>query len=549
MNAGSKRPEKDAPAEAESLGDPELPPTWCRSNLEAVTDPKRPICYGILMPKENVSNGVPYVKVRDIKGGRVVLESLHRTSPEIASKYKRSSLRAGDLLLSIRGTYGRVAPVPKELDGGNITQDTARLAIVLEVAPKFIAYQLISNSVQNYFKQVARGVAVKGVNIADVKLTPIRLAPLSEQRRITDAIDEHVPRLDAGIAALKSARARLRRYRASVLKAACEGRLVPTEAELARAEGRDYEPADRLLSRILQHRRSRWEADHLAKLHAQGKPPKDDRWKAKYQEPAGPSSPELDDLAEGWIWVMVDALLVESLCNGISVKGSDSPPGVPALRLNAMSDHGFDYSTIRYLPIGEDIARDLEIVEGDFFVSRGNGSLALVGRGTLAQEPPFQIVFPDTMIRLRFNSILRESKWIKTIWSSRLIRRQIEDVVKTTAGIWKVSQPQVASILIPLPPLAEQHRIVAEVERRLSLVDDLDAALAAGLKRADRLRQAILKRAFSGRLVPQDPADEPASALLERIRADHEPSAPKTRTSKQSRSRPTGPDPQPSLFD
>ena len=73
---------------------------------------------------------------------------------------------------------------------------------------------------------------------------------------------------------------------------------------------------------------------------------------------------------------------------------------------------------------------------------------------------------------------------------------------------------------MPLPPLAEQQRIVAEVERRLSVVDQMEAAVGSGLKRAERLRQAILKRAFEGRLVPQDPNDEPASVLLERIRAE-----------------------------
>ena len=82
---------------------------------------------------------------------------------------------------------------------------------------------------------------------------------------------------------------------------------------------------------------------------------------------------------------------------------------------------------------------------------------------------------------------------------------------------------RVKQIVIPLPPLAEQQRIVAEVERRLSVVAEVEAAVAANLKRAERLRQAILKRAFEGKLVPQDPSDEPASALLERIREGREP--------------------------
>ncbi len=91
--------------------------------------------------------------------------------------------------------------------------------------------------------------------------------------------------LDAAVAALKRVQANLKRYRASVLKAACEGRLVPTEAELARKEGRTYETGAQLLARILKERRAKWEADQLAKMLAAGKPPKNDDWKKKYKEP------------------------------------------------------------------------------------------------------------------------------------------------------------------------------------------------------------------------------------------------------------------------
>ena len=114
------------------------------------------------------------------------------------------------------------------------------------------------------------------------------LAPRREQDRIVAEIEKQFSRLDAATAALKRVQANLKRYRASVLKAACEGRLVPTEAELARKEGRDYEPADKLLERILRERRARWEADTLAKMIASGKPPKDGHWKQKYKEPVAP---------------------------------------------------------------------------------------------------------------------------------------------------------------------------------------------------------------------------------------------------------------------
>ena len=124
-------------------------------------------------------------------------------------------------------------------------------------------------------------------------------------RRIVDAIDSYLTRLDDAVASLERVQAKLKAYRASVLKAAVEGRLVPTEASLARAEKRDYEPAEVLLARILKERRRRWEEAELAKLKAAGKTPKDDKWKAKYEEPVAPDTSTLPELPEGWCWASV----------------------------------------------------------------------------------------------------------------------------------------------------------------------------------------------------------------------------------------------------
>jgi type I restriction enzyme, S subunit len=117
----------------------------------------------------------------------------------------------------------------------------------------------------------------------------VTIPPAPEQERIIEALDSYLSRLDAAVASLDSAQAKLKVYRASVLKAAVEGRLVPTEAELARREGRSYEAAQVLLERILQERRRRWEDAELAKMTVHGKTPKDDRWKANYDEPTRPS--------------------------------------------------------------------------------------------------------------------------------------------------------------------------------------------------------------------------------------------------------------------
>src|SRR5205823_6903978 len=130
-------------------------------------------------------------------------------------------------------------------------------------------------------------------NLSIIKKTFFPLAPLAEQQRIVAEIEKQFTRLDAAVASLKRVQAQLKRYRAAVLKAACEGHLVPTEAELARAEGRDYEPADGLLARIFQERRQCWEAAHLAKMAGKGIRLADEKCKPKYQEPIAPKTNEL----------------------------------------------------------------------------------------------------------------------------------------------------------------------------------------------------------------------------------------------------------------
>ena len=348
----------------------------------------------------------------------------------------------------------------------------------------FLLHFLLQNSFrQKAARNMTGAVGLRRVPKSYLEQQAIPLPPIEEQSRIVAEIEKQFTRLDAGVAALRRVQANLKRYRAGVLKAASEGCLVPTEAELARAEGSSYEPADKLLARILTERRQKWSG------------------RGKYKEPVSPDPAQLHSLPEGWTWITIDQMLAQPLCNGISIKGSDNPPGVRALRLSAMSEYGFDYANSRYLPLADSDVDDLWIQEGDFFMSRGNGSLHLVGRGTVAQKAPVPTIFPDTMIRLRFAREIKKSGWIPTLWPSRMIRSQIEREVKTTAGIFKIAQPQVERMTIPLPPLSEQKRIVAEVERRLSVIDQLEAVVTTNLQRATRLRQSVLQKAFAYDLV------------------------------------------------
>jgi len=483
----------------------ELPPGWVTCTLRDVVD-------------DTVSGGGPttgdeflYVDISSIDNQTKRIDDVKRLPVAKAPSRARQRLLPNDVVVSMtRPNLNAVALVTADLAGAIGSTGFCVLRPVIE--SRYVYYRVQSLAFIEEMTGLVQGALYPAVRPRDVLAHRLPLPPLAEQRRIVQKIEELFTELDAGVAALERVRANLKRYRAAVLKAAVEGALTAGW----RAQHPDVESASDLLQRILRERRDAWEQAELARYAKSGKtPPKG--WQGKYKEPTAPDTTDLPDLPEGWCWANVEQLLIESPCNGISIKGSSEPPGVPALRLSAMSNGGFDYTDRRYIPISETVAESLAINAGDYFVSRGNGSLRLVGRGTLAQEPPEQVVFPDTMIRLRFSASSPVRSYMSLLWSSQVIRTQVERQARTTAGIYKISQADIASFTVPVPPLAEQEQIVAEVERRLSVVDDAEARVAAGLKRAARLRQSILKRAFAGQLVPRDPTDEPVGALLERM--------------------------------
>ncbi|MCW7546265.1 restriction endonuclease subunit S [Aurantimonas litoralis] len=151
-------------------------------SLSEIVSSDRKITYGILKPGPDVVDGVPYVRVVDIQNNRVKVDQLRRTTPEIAHEYRRSKLKSGDLLISIRGHVGRMAIAPEECDGANITQDTARLAIKNADA-EFIKAQLETGPARHWMDRRTRGAAVKGINLGDLRQFPIIVPKRAEQER------------------------------------------------------------------------------------------------------------------------------------------------------------------------------------------------------------------------------------------------------------------------------------------------------------------------------------------------------------------------------
>ena len=371
------------------------------------------------------------------------------------------------------------------------------------VDPDYLCYFMQQSTFKDFLALRASGVGGSLMRIKPSTIVeyPFPLAPLPEQRRIVAEIETQFTRLEAGVAALRRAQANLRRYRASVLKAACEGRLVPTEAALARAEGRDYEPADALLGRVLAGRRARWEAEHAGK---------------RYKVPASSDTEGLPELPEGWVWVAVEQIGEVRLGRQRAPSHHQGPFMRPYLRAANATWDGVDLSDVKEMNFSPKVFETYRLQKEDILLSEASGSPEEVGKPFVWNEEIPDCCFQNTLIRVRLFNLPSSFAYMHFLKDARTGRFA---TIARGVGIHHLGASRLSVFPIAMPPLAEQYRIVAEVERRLSVVGELEKQVEAALRRAERLRQAVLKRAFEGRLVPQDPADEPASALLARIRA------------------------------
>jgi type I restriction enzyme S subunit len=344
---------------------------------------------------------------------------------------------------------------------------------------------------------------------------PVWLPPEPEQRRIVQKIEELFSQLDAGVAALERVKANLKRYRAAVLKAAVEGKLT---AEW-RAKHADTEPASKLLEHILKERRRKWEEAQLAKYAAVGKdPPKG--WREKYREPDGIDRKGGPGLPRGWCWASLRAIaeLVGGITKGQRRHPSEVVRSVPYLRVANVQRGFFDLAQVKCIDATEHEIADLRLARGDVLFTEG-GDRDKLGRGWVWDEQIEECIHQNHIFRARLYSLNVQPRFVSHYGNSVAQRYFVGEGVQTT-NLASINLQKLGSLSIPLPAAEEQEQIVAEVERRLSIVDELEGQVEADLKRAGRLRQSILKRAFAGHLAPQDPADEPASKLLERIRAE-----------------------------
>ena len=384
------------------------------------------------------------------------------------------------------------------------------------IAPKWIERFLLQHKTRrDAQRQMAGGVGQMRVPAEFLNAVRIPVAPSAEQDQIGEVLDELFSDLDAGVAALERARDRLMRYRASVLKAAVEGMLTADW----RAAHPDVEPASELLKRILAERRKRWAKDRLRKFAKKGKEPPTN-WRSKYKEPAAPHTSTLPLLPDWWCWATVDQC--SSLIQyGSSSKTGCNSSGIPVLRMGNITAHGrLILEDLKYLPLDHDEFPELLLEKGDLIFNRTN-SVELVGKTAEYSGDPSPCSFASYLIRVRLLQGIASTIVLSAL-NGGIGKTWIRRVVNQTVGQANVNGSKLASFVFSLPPVAEQDAIVEAVEDQLSIVDHLEANLNAKMAAAEGLRQAFLRSAFSGRLMPQNPNDKPASELLKCIAAERE---------------------------
>jgi type I restriction enzyme S subunit len=509
-----------------------IPKSWCVTSVAALgTDVQSGFPTG---EHNKEGHGIPHIRPMNIdRNGVIDLNDVKYVAP-VTSVLR---LQQGDVLFNNTNSpelIGKTAAITHCEEWGFSNHMTRLRFPAEDVEYRFAAHQLHFLWIVRYF----RHRCVNHVNQASISgkplahTVPFLIAPLAEQARIVAKIEELFSDLDTGVAALKRAKANLKRYRASVLKAAVEGKLT----EQWRAKHPAKEPASALLARILVERRQKWEADQLAKFAAAKKePPKN--WRDKYVEPTPPDTTGLPELPEGWCWASVEQ--TSEVQGGIQKQPKRAPGAnsFPFLRVANVHRNQLELDEVYRIELfGNEIER-LRLQTGDLLVVEGNGSKTEIGRSAIWTGEIEDCVHQNHIIRVRF--LAGSSRYLNSYWNSPSGNGRVMEQAASTSGLYTLSVTKVCSLPVPLAPIVEQEQIVAEVEERLSVVSAAEIEISNSLLRASRLRQSILKRAFEGKLVPQDPKDESASALLERLRASrtHDEANGTAATSKPNRAK------------
>jgi len=447
----------------------------------------------------NVEKGVPVIRQTNLSTDTVNFYKPKFLPEDFLENYSGFKIEKGDVLIGLSGSIGSLSTYREDYPALQ-NQRTGVLIENVEGSKKYVEYFLLS--IKRQLNEVAKGVAVQNISSKQIEGWPIPIAPLEQQKSIVAEIEKQFSRLDEAVANLKRVKANLKRYKAAVLKAAVEGKLT----EEWRKQHPNVEPASKLVERILAERREKWEAAELAKMNAKGKAPDDDKWKKKYNEPAAPVISDLPALPMGWVWASIAEL--GDVTGGLTKnpKRATLPVKFPYLRVANVYANELRLEEIKKIGVDESELAKLLMNKDDLLIVEGNGSPDQIGRLAIWDGSINPCVHQNHLIKVRLSAGCLPN-WAVCWLLSLDGRKCIRNVASSTSGLYTLSVGKVGGLPVPLLPLDEQRCIIAEIDRRLSLVSEILAQVDTNLKRAESLRQLILSKAFSGQLVGGNLAD------------------------------------------
>lgn len=429
-------------------------------------------------------------------------------------------LRNGDIVISCSGTIGKIAITPPDLEKGVINQALLKISLDKNlISTEYFALLFSSEPFQKKMIDSSRGSAMMNISsVKDLKEILFPIPPLPEQHRIVAKIDALFERSRRARQFLEAIPPLLEKFRQSVLAAAFRGDLTKEWRE----KNKHVEPASVLLERIRAERRKRWEEAELAKLRAKGREPLNDDWKAKYVEPEPVDTSDLPELPEGWEWASWET--VGKCQNGRAFPSKFyQTDGVKLLRPGNLHFSGqlvWNDQNTTYMPEswGQDYP-DFLVEANQLIINLTAQSLKdeFLGRVCLSGENEYCLL-NQRLARLTPVEQLPVGFFLWLFKSP--IFRQFVDGLNTGTLIQHMFTSQINKFYVPLPPLKEIEQIILEVEKRLETITAIKQYIESSTKQIEILNQSILAKAFRGELVPQDPNDEPASVLLERIKAE-----------------------------
>lgn len=451
-----------------------FPLGWHKATLGAVSEKPQ---YGWTTKANHETGKLKLLRTTDITSGMIDWSTVPYCTdePDDIEKYL---IKSGDILISRAGSIG-VSFLINKPERAVFASYLIRFRIKNSYNKKYVYFYLKS---PDYWKAIGAskvGIAVPNVNATKLAQVPIPIASDAVQKLIVSEIEKQFSRLDEAVAGLKRIKANLKRYKASVLKAAVEGKLT----EEWRENNKDVEHAEKLLKRILAERKKKWEEKNPGK---------------KYKEPVAPDTSNLPELPKGWVWATTDQLFsfVTSGSRGWASYYSNSGPLF--LRMGNL-DHdtiNLDLSDIQRVqpPKGTEGTRT-RVMSGDILISitADVGMVGLVPDG-------FEEAYINQHVALARPESALNNIFLAWFLACKNGQDQLRGLQRGATKVG-LGLEDIKAVNVPLPPLKEQAAIIQEVERLFSVDDEIEAVIETNLKRSERLRQTILKKAFLGRLI------------------------------------------------